>query len=64
MSERGTGAALVRSANRRGLLVFVDTDGAVKCYPRRLMSDEFMEHLGLHYHELRHFLIADAVTIE
>jgi hypothetical protein len=62
--SRDTGQSLVRLANRRGMIVFVDTDGALKLYPRRFATREFLDILEANYWRVLHYLIADAVTSE
>ena len=46
------------------MIVFVDTDGALKLYPRRFATREFLDILEANYWRVLHYLIADAVTSE
>jgi hypothetical protein len=58
----GVGEYLVRQAMKRGMVVFVDTDGVVKYYPESRMSQGFLRLLNSKYHYVKHFLIMDAVS--
>ena len=58
----GVGEYLVTSANRRGLVLFVDTDGVVKYYPEKMMSKGFLQLLNSKYQHVKNFLIMDAVS--
>lgn len=65
----GVGEYLVKATNRRGMVLFVDTDNVVKWYPeyldkRKMMPDGYLRLLNSKYEHVRQFLIADAVTQE
>lgn len=58
------GGFLVRVANRRGIFMFVDTEGGVRFYPKSRMDVQLRRLLLLHREKVKAWLISDAVTVE
>lgn len=58
----GVGEYLVYQANRRGLVLFVDTDRVVKYYPEKKMTKGFLDLLTRYYQHVKQFLLLDTIS--
>lgn len=62
MVARSVGETLVECARKRGMVLFVDTDGIVKYYPANKMGKGFLRLINSRYHFVRDWIITDAVS--
>lgn len=60
----GIAETLIRETNRRGIVMFVNTNGRVAYFPKRLMSSRFLRLLESQSSRIKAWLIADAITAE
>lgn len=60
----GVGEFLVAEAHKRGMYMFVDTDGLLKYYPPRLMTKGFLDLINRNYDKVLNFIVTEAVTTE
>lgn len=59
----GLGEYLVKQANKRGTVVFVDTDSRLKYYPAKI-DPVLLSLINRHYYRVRDWVVTEAVTQE